>query len=533
MTGRSTSATGAPVAAIRAPVGRHWLDVSPRVYKLMWDGHSVVGVFTGLALFVMFFCGSLALYRGEFHQWADPELRSRSTRVSSVDTLVQPILEAEPPAVGTDMLLVWPFGNRPYFYVQYERPGGGLVARRIVPESGVTLPPDGRSLLPDILNDMHFFAQFGRTGETLAGILGVVMLFALVTGLVIHLRKLPGDLHTFRPWMTLRVSLADAHTALGTIGIPFAATYSLTGAYLSLLVFVYGSLTVGTLRGERQGLDALLVGMERPVYEASGVAAPALPFDTLVSRFESAMPTTIVSSMEIRGWGDAAGQAFFEAETDRTLGASGVAVLNVATGDMIVRRDPRDTPPLTSTAITFSVLHFGRFGGQVLKACLFLLGLAGSAVILTGNILWIEVRKPAAGGSTPFVHRLLARLTSGIGIGLVAAIPVLFLTTRVVPINMLHRMKIEEAAFFGAWMLFAVMAILLPSAATSARILTTLAAVGCLTVPLADGLGTGAWPWVSARLGHWIILSIDISFLLTGIAIGWVAWRVSPRAHSR
>ena len=110
----------------------------------MWDDHSVAGVFAGLALFVMFFCGTPALYRGELEQWADPTLRSRSTAVASVDRLVQPVLEAEPPAPGGDMLLVWPFGNRAWFYLQYEGAGGRAAGGRIVSESGAVLPFEGR-----------------------------------------------------------------------------------------------------------------------------------------------------------------------------------------------------------------------------------------------------------------------------------------------------------------------------------------------------------------------------------------------------
>ena len=507
--------------------GRRWFDVSPRVYRLMWDGHSVAGVFAGLALFVMFFCGSLALYRGELEQWADPELRSRSTRVASVDRLVQPVIEAEPPAPGSDMLLVWPFGNRAWFYLQYEAAGGGAAGGRIVPESGAVLPFEGRSRLADLLNEVHFFAPLGFVGETVAGVLGVVMVFGLVTGLVIHLRKLPGDFHTFRPWQRLRVSLADAHTALGTLGIPFAIAFSLTGAYLSVLAIVYGALAVGALHGDRQGLNALLSGIERPRYEASGVAAPVLPFDTLVSRVETAMPTAAVWSIELRGWGDAAGQAFLEAEAERKLGASAIAVLNAATGDVVAHREPDDTPPMTATAVTFSALHYGRFGGHVLKACLFLLGLAGSAVLLTGNVLWLAVRR-SPGATPPPLHRLLARLTSGVGVGLVAAVPVLFLATRAVPIEAPGRMAVEETVFFAAWGLFAAAALLVPSAVTSARWLTVLAALGCLAAPVANGVGTGAWPWVSAALGHEVVLAIDLTFLLAGTGLGWAAWRLAP-----
>jgi uncharacterized iron-regulated membrane protein len=98
----------------------------------------------------------------------------------------------------------------------------------------------GRSILPELLNDLHFFKQLGAFGQMTAGVLGFVLLFVLITGIAIHLRKLPEDLHTLRPRQRLRVSLADAHAALGTIGIPFTTMYALTGAYFSLWLVVYG-----------------------------------------------------------------------------------------------------------------------------------------------------------------------------------------------------------------------------------------------------------------------------------------------------
>ena len=139
-----------------------------------------------------------------------------------------------------------------------------------MPHSGETLPYTGRSILPELLNELHFFRQLGTAGQMLAGVLGLVFLFVLVTGVAIHLRKLPEDLHTFRPRQRLRVSLADAHAALGTIGIPFTAMYALTGAYFSLLLVVYGGLVFGALQGDRQRVGELFTGIERPVVQAVG-----------------------------------------------------------------------------------------------------------------------------------------------------------------------------------------------------------------------------------------------------------------------
>lgn len=505
--------------------------IGRRAYKLFWDGHSVVGVVTGLALFVMFFCGALALYRGELHQWADPALRTTSTRVASIDSMLAPLLQRAPIKPGGNLVLVWPFGDRPYFYVQYQS-ATDRIARWVVPQSRETLPDIGRSRLPDVLNDLHFFDQLGTSGRLLAGVLGLVFLFVLITGLAIHLHKLPQDLHTFRPWDRLRVSLADAHAVLGTIGIPFTAMYALTGAYFSLLTVVYGGLVLGALEGDRQRLGELIGGMSRPAYQPSQEMVSSLSFDVLLARFRAEYPDAPPFVMEVEGWGNAAGLVTFEANAARSLGSTAIATLSARTGEVVAGRGPAQTPSMTATAASFGVLHFARFGGDILKALFFLLALAASAVILTGNVLWLEVRRSQHTGATPWAHHVLARLTSGVGAGLVAAVPVLFLTTRVVPIDQAGRMVLEERVFFAAWALFVAAALAWPSASTSARVLTALAGFLATIVPVADGVYTGAWPWVSARLDHWTVFTTDVCFLVSGVLLCWIAYRGIARCSA-
>ncbi|MGC4082794.1 MAG: PepSY-associated TM helix domain-containing protein [Vicinamibacterales bacterium] len=504
---------------------RHRTLISRRAYALFWDAHSVVGVFTGLALFVMFFCGALALYRGELHQWADPALRTQTTQVASIDAMLAPLFDAHPLKPGGGLVLTWPFGDRPYFHVNYET-ASGRVAHWIAPQSRETLPEIGRSRLPDILNDLHFFGQLGTAGRLLAGVVGLVCLFALVTGLAIHLHKLPQDLHTFRPRERLRVSLADAHAVLGTVGIPFTAMYALTGAYFSLLLVVYGGLVFGTLGGDRQRLGDLIGGFNRPVYQAAHVTSPSLSFDALLARFRAEYADAPPFIMEIEGWNDAAGLVTFEANANRSLGSTAIATLRATTGEIVAGRGSAHTPAMTETAAAFGVLHFARFGGHLLKAIFFVLALAASAVMLTGNVLWLEVRRSQHRDATPWLHRMLARLTSGVGAGLVAAVPLLFLTTRVVPIEQPGRMAVEEGMFFGAWALFIVVAQVVPSAKTSAALLIVVGGLLAVAVPFADAWCTGAWPWALAQRGYWTVFGVDGSFLLAGALLCWIAYRM-------
>ena len=147
------------------------LRVGPRTFKIMWDGHSVAGIVLGLALFVIFFCGAFALWRGELLQWADPAFRTSTTAVTSVDALVGPILAEAPPAAGSGcdggVALRQPplplprlrdRGGRGRFALDRAGHGRGAAAPGAERDAG---PPQRRPLLPP--------ARPGRRGAGRSG----------------------------------------------------------------------------------------------------------------------------------------------------------------------------------------------------------------------------------------------------------------------------------------------------------------------------------------------------------------------------
>ena len=62
------------------------------------------------------------------------------------------------------------------------------------------------------------------------------------------------------------------------------------------------------------------------------------------------------------------------------------------------------------------------------------------------------------------------------------------------------------------------------SVVARARLLTALAALGCLVVPDANGIGTwGLAPGVGRAGHHHVVLAIDLTFLLAGVGLGtWI-----------
>lgn len=524
---------GAPPAGRGHKKGRL---VKPRAFRLLWDAHSVTGIVIGLALFVIFYAGAFALYRGELHAWADPALRAAEVRLS-MDEAAAPLFAAAPPAPGTDVQVTAPFRGRPFYYVRYQTPAGDTtrqVTATVNPATGEAVETAegsrlfGRSALSEMLYDLHFFGQAGIWGEILSGFVAVSFLVAVVSGVLIHLRKLPKDWHTFRPRGTLRDALADAHTVLGLVGVPFAAMYAVTGAFLSLLLILLAPTVLVVFGGDQGMVEDLVAGFEMPPHDATGEPAEMLPLEAYADAAREAWGGAAEPSyLMVHGWGDRAAIAQVHGVAASSLTAAPQVVLQATTAEVLVANSPTVGPPLGGTTAAVTNLHYATFGGPLTKVLYFLLALATGAVILTGNVLWVLVRRPKDGVPTR-LHRALARLTVGVGCGLVAAVPVLFLTTVALLKDLPSLQTWEHVALFGTWAVLIAAAFAGRSPVAAARWQLALAGVLSLLVPVANGAFTGAWPWATAAGGLWDVFVVDVGFLVMGPALLWTARRLRP-----
>ncbi|MEM6287415.1 MAG: PepSY-associated TM helix domain-containing protein [Bacteroidota bacterium] len=529
-------AGGAPPPAPKTPAPKKKEKlVGPRAFKLLWDSHSVTGIVIGLGLFVIFYAGAFALYRGELHAWADPAMRIAEERVT-LDQAVAPLLEARPPAPGTDLFANVQIRERSYYYVRYQTPVGDTtetVEASISPATGEIIAESARgwrSDLSEILYRLHFFGQGGIWGELAAGFIAVFFLVAVVSGILIHLRKLPKDWHTFRPRGKLRTQLADAHNVLGLIGLPFAAMYAVSGAFLALLIILLAPSVIVVFGGDQEAAFALSTGFEVPPHDLTGEPAEMLSFAAYRDALPEAWDDVDVTVMNIHGWGDEAAIVQIYGDATSSLTAAPQAILQASTGEVLVSNDPTVGNALGGTSAALVNLHYARLGPGTpfAKVLYFLLALATAAVILTGNILWVLVRRPKDPRATPRLHRFLGRVTVGVGCGLVAAVPVLFLVSASIPIEAEGLKTWENVALFVPWAVFLVAAFAGPSAVWAARWQLALAGVMSLLVPVANGVVTGDWPWVAATSGLPRIATIDIGSLLMGAVLLWIAVRLRP-----
>jgi uncharacterized iron-regulated membrane protein len=487
----------------------------------MWDAHSATGIVIGLALFVIFVSGALVLFRGEIRQWEEPALRTSPGERASLDALTGPVLDSlnagdSPPSYVQIGLPDTPGGSL-YMYVAGGTVGGPQSVW-VNPTTGrwVTNPDEGAAT--QTLYYLHFFYQFGRWGMYLVGVIGLFMLLAITTGTAVHLNRAVKDFFQFRSDKKLRVAWADAHKVLGTIGLPFQAMYAFTGAYLGLLALLalpYASLLFG--------------GSAADFYRATGHYAPSVSVDSvevmptaspslerLTTQAEATWPRFEPKTMIVSKRGQPDSRVEIIGRTRGTVFAgTGSIVFHGATGEVLHQQPPSEAGMFNDLVQSTEVLHFATFGGSALKILFLLLTLASSAVILTGNFTWLEVRRK----QDRVLHTILARLTAGVATGMAPALVLLFLSARWKPDGLPSPDGWTDLVFFGSWGLGVVYALARSNIARTHRALLTLGGLLALLIPLANGFTTGAWPWVAWTAQQWSVLSVDVGAVLSGLAL--------------
>jgi uncharacterized iron-regulated membrane protein len=508
------------------------LRPSPRALKLLWDAHSAIGVAFGIGLFVIFYAGAFSLLRADLMAWSDPVMRAVPESVG-IDEAVLPVLEARPPMTGADVMIIHPYQSRPFYWVRYAAAPGDTVDTWISGTSGALVPPRGRSKVSEIPYKLHYFAQAGLGGRLLSGLLGVLLLYGVVTGLLIHLHKLPRDWHTFRHHGGLRTTLADGHAVLGLVGLPFTVLFALTGAFFSLLILVLGPTALVLFDGDSGRVDEYIAGLDHPTFEASGVPAPMLSPEEVVERLGSQWKGVDIALTNYTGWGDVNAFVAVQGPQEGSLSAAGHAFVGAADGRVLADRPPEEVSTLGATVATLTNLHFAHVGGRWLDALFFVLSLGACAVILTGNVLWLALRRRKAGEPTPRLHAILARTTVGVSVGLVAALPLLLLVSRLIPLEWAGRQVWEDVVFFGGWALLAAVAFTRAGPRVAAGRLCAAAAALSLAAAVANGALTGAWPWVAWSRGMTGTLAVDGVLLASAVALAWTGIRMGGLPRQR
>ena len=245
--------------------------------KLMVAVHGWSGILLGLVLYAVVLTGTAAVFAEEIGIWSSGHMSSTSAFERPVGQNVQALGSQTPTKYheGVDLFEVGDHDLGAFFHRHEIDPDGELVSRGIfyrVNSNGQVIDrqagtseevfgPRNDDALSHFLVDTHVRLHLPNPwGLLLTGILGLAMLVAAVSGLMIH-RHLFKDIFTLRRKANPVLFNRDRHSVAGTWSLPFAFILAFTGSFFSFFGTVgVPIVAMAAFGGDVQALNSSVFG---------------------------------------------------------------------------------------------------------------------------------------------------------------------------------------------------------------------------------------------------------------------------------
>ena len=355
--------------------------------------HTWAGLLFGWVLFGVLLSGSLACFYQEIDFWATPEISARTnlSREALIDIAVKHLQDVAPASRLWQIVL--PSEREPVLRTAFRKQDGTMVTHRLIPDTGQVVTRNIRG--------GYFFYRYhyqllidykkNMLGLFIVAACGVVMLVGSVSGLVIH-KHIFRDFFTFRPWSSHMRSWLDAHNILGVLPLPFHIMMAYTG--LVLYYWFYIPAAVNALYGGDFATfrhDAL-VDRYQELKVTPGKSAALYPVFPLIVKAEDVFGSAKAASLYIRDPNRTnAVTEIWRTRTDQLSQRFFKVTYNGATGQEI-RRDISSIPAVRVQS-TVAALHWIEWGGPIVRWIYFFCGLAGTATVATGLVLFAIKRQ--------------------------------------------------------------------------------------------------------------------------------------------
>ncbi|MBL6459459.1 PepSY domain-containing protein [Belnapia sp. T6] len=479
--------------------------------------HTWCGLLFGWLLFAVFLTGTLAIFEHEISAWMRPELRQANTapREMALARAESLLLQTAPRA--TSWRITLPAADDAEPVVLRWREAEAFTTRYMNPATGEVIPvrdTEGG----EFFVDFHANLMAGNTGLWIVAGMGMAMLAALVSGIVIH-KRIFRDFFTFRPSMRAQRAWMDGHTLASVLALPFHLMITYTGLAMSFTVYMPVGITM-FFDGSAAALRAQVVTQfERP---AAHQPAEMLPLAHFLAPAEAILGRDSAETVVVRNPGDTQMVVeIFRRFDDRIAAVADHAAFDGVSGAPLGSQTIWNRSVLAWRVMVG--LHMAQFGGDVLRWLYFLSGLASTAMIGSGLILFVLKRRVTHSMEASRFDHAVERVNVAAVAGVLIACLAYFWLNRLLPAGLTERGAWEMGLLLPIWLVTLLHAMLRPPARAWIEQISVAAVLSC-TLPIVN-LMTGGLPLAGAELG------VDAAALGCGLAFGLLAWRMTRRSR--
>ncbi len=523
------------------------LIMANRLYNVFFHTHTISGIIISAALYVIFFTGSISFLRDEINAWErNQPIETDYFKTIDFDKALSEIGK-EKELYGRDIN----FSHR-YF----ERRVGVSMGRS--KDTTLQEPKQrgrrGNFFYMDMENfdqkdynsnyslgeffyRLHFFAQlnfFGRSGYFLSGFVAFFFLFAVITGVIVHWKKIISSFYVFRPKAKWKAIWTDAHVALGMIGLPYQFMFAVTGAFLIIGYMVMLPPVQSVIfDDDAQKMEKAMAYDSEQEYEFSwNKMDQQISINDFVEETAKDWTDVQITNLQVINYGDEnmhikiSGSPYY---SEKLLG-TGQKTYRARDGFVTYDKDPFSKISYAEGALdTLRRLHYGDFGGYGMKLIYLVLGLITCFVILSGVLIWQVARdRKAVSLAKRRFNAWLVHLYVAVCLSLYQVTALAFIAMKLFADDYgdMRRTFLYQV-FFYSWLLLIVVFLIKRNNAFTNKASLWLGAVIGLFVPVANGYVTNNWLWTSWNNGYYQIFVVDLFWLLMSLTAFAVLYRIN------
>lgn len=424
--------------------------------KNITEAHSWLGLIISGLLFIVFFAGSIALFRGEITQWSmQPHFKANQGESLPVSQILEIAIKDRNFDAKEHLTLVQPNKYMPYHqvYIDVEHEAGqeDHDALLIDPITGEIIGSPDDFYLANFIYKLHYDLNI-PSGSYLIGFVTLFFFFAIISGIFMHARKLISNFFKYRAQKQKRSQLLDMHNVVGVMSLPFTIMYAISGLIFNLVIIYQIAFAVILYKGDQQALlDDAGYQEIAPKWEDKAWENPKV--DDILQNIKDKYNST-PSMIRFYNYGDQSAVMQIRGEIHTEFAYRYETAISVSNQEALYVKDKNNPNTLVKGLYVISRLHFGDYAGLDLRVLYFILGIGVCGLIITGNLLWIEKRSKQRNQSPKalaFVNNFTLWSTGGV----VIATAVAFITERIVPITFSLRSDYMVYSFIATLILVA------------------------------------------------------------------------------
>lgn len=415
------------------------MKIRSDVLRLYQSLHTWVGICAGLFLFIGFFAGAMTMFKQPLDRWSSaPTHTLRPLPVVKLDQLLKDVLSQQAAARKEFTLHLAPRENiaAPVTWnVSMEGREIDLSAKRwlasLDEHDRLQMREELPSLLTQLIDMLHRTGGIPGTlgdeylGIYVMGIAGVLYFLALSSGLILLLPTLVKDFFALRLGKNRKRFWLDAHNIIGITSLPFHLLISVT-----VIVFAFHDVFYGSLSRVVYG-DQSMFGKPPALAASVHDVSLVLPVSQLIQTIAHEAPDFEIQELLYMG---------LESERPILRAAlynprylvqgpqTAYLMLDPYTGKVVNDSMLPGKGNIWSALVTplFS-LHFGSYGGDLIRGVYFVFGISGAFLFYSGNLLWLEKRRKnlsrdQAVPEQSLSTKLMAAASVGVCLGAVAGV---------------------------------------------------------------------------------------------------------------